>query len=178
MTSVGHSYPYPELLEVLYAGATKTRGTGTACLYLPRNFWKFCTPVPQYPELLQVLQDFHTRTWNFWMFCASLAIIPGVRVQHVLYPTGASGSSVCLCHNTRNFWKFCNTSIPVPETSGSSVRPPYSYPESTNPTEHDLGTFGESKNVEVVSQGSEPVGWRTWSQAFSIGHLRKHDSTG
>ena len=54
VTSVGHSYPYPELLEVLYAGGTKTRGTGAACLYLPgtsassarpchniRKFWKF-----------------------------------------------------------------------------------------------------------------------------------------
>ena len=30
------------------------------------------------------------------------------------------------------------TSILVPETSGSSVRLPYSYPESTNPTEHNL----------------------------------------
>ena len=47
-------------------------------------------------------------------------------------------SSVRTCHNTRNFCKFCNTSIPVPETSGSSVRLPYPYPESTNPTEHNL----------------------------------------
>ena len=61
VTSVGHSYPYPELLEVLYAVATKTRGTGRACLYLPRTSgsfvrschntrkcWEFCktfTPV-------------------------------------------------------------------------------------------------------------------------------------
>ena len=34
-------------------------------------------------------------------------------------------SSVRPCHNTRNFWKFHNTFIPVPETSGSSVRLPY-----------------------------------------------------
>ena len=53
--SVGHSYPYPELLEVLYDIPTHTR-----------NFWKFYTPVPTiletsgssvrtpcpYPELL------------------------------------------------------------------------------------------------------------------------------
>ena len=34
---------------------------------------------------------------------------------------------------------FCNTSIPVPETCGSSVRLPYPYPEFTNPAEHNLG---------------------------------------
>ena len=50
-------------------------------------------------------------------------------------------SSVCLYHVTRNFWKFCNTSIPVPESSKSSVRFPYPYPESTNPREHNLETF-------------------------------------
>ena len=41
-----------------------------------------------------------------------------------------------------NFCEFCNTSIPVPETSVSSVRLPYPYPECTNRTEHNLGTFG------------------------------------
>ena len=50
-------------------------------------------------------------------------------------------SSVRPCHNTRNFCGFCNSSIPVPKTSGSSVRLPYPYPESTNPTEHNLGIF-------------------------------------
>ena len=35
---VTHSYPYPERLEVLYDSHTRTR-----------NFWKFCTPVPQTP---------------------------------------------------------------------------------------------------------------------------------
>ena len=45
-------------------------------------------------------------------------------------------SSVRPCHNTQNFCKFCNTFIPVPETSGSSVRLPYPDPEVTNPTEH------------------------------------------
>ena len=79
VTPVGHLYPNPELLEVLYAGATKTPSTGTACLYMPgtsgsyvrpchntRKFWKFgktFIPVPgtsgssvrlsyPYPELL------------------------------------------------------------------------------------------------------------------------------
>ena len=42
------------------------------------------------------------------------------------------------CHNTRNCCELCNTSIPVPETSASSVKLPYPYPESTNPTEHNL----------------------------------------
>ena len=36
VSSVGHSYPYPELLEVVYDIHTRTR-----------NFWKFGTPVPQ-----------------------------------------------------------------------------------------------------------------------------------
>ena len=106
VTSVRHSYPYPELLELVYAGATKTRGAGTACLYLPgtsgssvrpchntRKFWKF----------------FYPRTWNFCDFCKTRATLPGVRVHSVLYLPGTSVSSVCLCHNTRNFWKFCNT---------------------------------------------------------------------
>ena len=86
VSSARHSYPYPELLSALYAGATNTRGTGTAFLYLP----------------------------------------------------GTCVSSVRPCHNTRNLCEFSNTSIPVPETSGSSVRLPYPYPESTNPTEHNL----------------------------------------
>ena len=91
-------------------------------------------PYP-YPEHLEVLYDIHTCTRNFCKFCTPAATIPGVRVHHVLYPLGTSMSSVWLCHNTWNIWKFCNTSIPVPETSGSSVRSPYPYPESTNPTE-------------------------------------------
>ena len=64
--------------------------------------------------------------------------IPGVRVQHFLYLPGTSVSSVRPCHNTRNFCEFCNTSIPVPKASGSSVRLPYPYPESANPTEHNI----------------------------------------
>ena len=82
--------------------------------------------------------DIHTRTRNFCKLCTSRATIPGVRVKHFLYPLGTSVSSVRPCHNTRNFCEFCNKSMPVPETSGSSVRLPYPYPESTNPTEHNL----------------------------------------
>ena len=47
----------------------------------------------------------------------------------------------CVSYGTRNFWESCNTFIPVPQNSGSSVRLPYPYPESTNPTEHNLGTL-------------------------------------
>ena len=76
---VGYSYTYPELMKVLYASDTNTRGRGTAILYLPgtyvssvcqchkypgdgysfftpaRNFCTLCTPVSQYPELMEVL---------------------------------------------------------------------------------------------------------------------------
>ena len=85
-----------------------------------------------YPELLEVLYDIHTCTRNFWKFCTPVATIHGVRVQHVLYPLGTFLSSLRLCHNTRNVWKFCKTFcttfIPVPGTSGSSVRPWPQYP--------------------------------------------------
>ena len=54
-SSVRHSYPYAEALEVLYARGHITRGTGTASVVPARNFCEFCTPVPQYPELLEVL---------------------------------------------------------------------------------------------------------------------------
>ena len=40
VSSVGHSYPYPELLEVLYDIYTRTR-----------NFRKFCTPVRTIPRV-------------------------------------------------------------------------------------------------------------------------------
>ena len=122
VTSVGHSSP--ERLEVLYAGATKTRGTGTACIYPPG------------PSGNSVRLCHNTR--KFCEFCKTRATMPRERVQHVLNPPGTSVSSACLCHNTRNFWKFCNSSIPIPETSGSSIRPPYPYPESTNPTELEV----------------------------------------
>ena len=140
---VQHVYTCPELLEVLYARATIPGSSG--------SFVRLSYP---YPELLEVLQDFHTRTRNLCEFCETRATIPGVLVQHVLYPPGSSLGSASLCHNTRNFWKFCNTSIPVPETSGSFVRLPYPYPEPTSPTElkraifptklPDTDTYGDS----------------------------------
>ena len=69
------------------------------------------------------------------------ATISGVRVQHRLHPPGTSTKNARPCHTTRNFWKFCNTFIPVPETFGSSVRLPYPYPESMNAAEHNLVGF-------------------------------------
>ena len=61
VSAEGHSYPYPELVEVLndihtlypelvevlYARGNNTRGTGTACFVPAQNFCEFCTPVPQ-----------------------------------------------------------------------------------------------------------------------------------
>ena len=74
-------------------------------------------------------------------FFFARARIPGVRVQHsYTYLPGNSESS--------------KISIPIPGTSVSSGRLPYPYPESTKPTEHNLGMFfGESalKNVEFLS---------------------------
>ena len=115
-----------------------------------RNFWKFCETFKPVPELLLILLDIHTRTRNFCEFCAPRATIPGVRVQHLLYLPGTSVSYVRPCHNTRNFWKFCNTFIPVPETSGSYVRLPYPYPESTQPTEHNLGISSHCVNSRTL----------------------------
>ena len=54
-SSVRPSYPYLEFLGVLYARGQNTRGTGTACFVPARNFCELCTPIPQYPELLEVL---------------------------------------------------------------------------------------------------------------------------
>ena len=105
-----------------------------------------------YKELLRVLCDIHTRTRNLCEFCTPRATIPGVRVQHFLYAPGTSVSSVLPCHNTRSFCEFCNTSIRVPETSVSSVRLLYPYPETTNPTEHSLANFHSptKKNGHVL----------------------------
>ena len=78
VSSVGYSYPYPELLRVLYTPCHNTRGTGAALFVHARNFCEFCTRVPQYPELLEVLQPFHTRTRNFWKFCRTPIPLPGI----------------------------------------------------------------------------------------------------
>ena len=146
-------YPYPQLLQVLrtftpvqrtsvssvqYDIHTRTRNFTKICTTVPqypgygysifipaRNFCKFCTPVPQYPELLEVLQDFHTRTRKF---CESCHNTRGTGTACSYLP-GTSVSSVRPCHNTRNFWKFCKTFIPVPGNSVSPVGHSYPYPE-------------------------------------------------
>ena len=48
-------------MEVMYARGHSTRGTGTRFV-LARNFCDFCTPVPQYSEALEALEDSRTRT--------------------------------------------------------------------------------------------------------------------
>ena len=83
ISSVGHSYPYPELLEVLCDVHTYTR-----------NFWKFCTPVATIPgvRVQYVLYPLITfvssvrlchSTRNFWKFCKTSVPV-----------SGTSGSSV------------------------------------------------------------------------------------
>ena len=66
VSSVGHSYPYPELLEVLYDIHTRNR-----------KFWKFCTPVPQIPGV---------RVYHFHNICEFIATIPGTSVSSVSLP--------------------------------------------------------------------------------------------
>ena len=91
-------------------------------------------------------------------------------------------SSVRPCHNTRNFCEFCNTSVPVPETSGSSVRLPYPYPQSTNPTEHNLGVDASRREKRYPlsfyrpKDGKEdlcPHGYSIRSSSYSF-HARVH----
>ena len=93
----------------------RTFGGSFFCLALQRTSVSSVRHSCPYPEVLEVLDDIHTRTRNFWMFCTSVDTIPGVRVQHVLYPFGTPVSSVRLCHNTLS--------------SVSSARLPHPYPE-------------------------------------------------
>ena len=145
----------------IYPGITRTRNFCKFCwAFIPvpgtsvssvrpyhntRNLCYFCRTFIPVPEL-SVTSIGHSYPYrNFCEFCTPRATIPGVRVQHLSCPPGASVGSVRPCHNPRNFWKFCTTFIPVPETSGSSVRLPYPYPESTNPTEHDLANVAPAQ---------------------------------
>ena len=117
--------PIPGTLASSVSQCDKHPGYGYIIFIPARNFCMFCTPftIPEtsgssvrlsypYPELLDVLYYFHTLTLNFYEFCATRLTIPGVRVQHDLYPPGTSVSSVRPCRNTRHFCEFCNTSIP------------------------------------------------------------------
>ena len=66
----------------------KDPGYGYSMFTLVRNFWNFCTPVPQYPQDLEVLNDFNTRTWSVCEFCKICATIPGISRSFVrlLFP--------------------------------------------------------------------------------------------
>ena len=55
VSSIEHSHPYQKILDVLYPGAAKTRGTRTECFVHARNLCEFCMPFPQYPDLPEVL---------------------------------------------------------------------------------------------------------------------------
>ena len=58
VSSVGYSYPYPDLLGVLYVIDVHTR---------TRNFWKFCTPEPQIPGV---------RVYHFYNVCEFCTPVP------------------------------------------------------------------------------------------------------
>ena len=98
-----------------------------------------------------------------------------------VYLPGTSVSSVRPCHNTRNFCEFRNTSIPVPETSGSCARLPYPYPESTNPTEHhNLGNLHSTcvpqtpANTLLTNGVTTLVIWKkmpTIRSVFDLGYM-------
>ena len=90
----------------IYTGITRTRNFCRFCrTFTPvlgtsvrsvrpsqntRNFWKFYKAFIPVPEHQLVLLDIHTRTRNFSEFCTPRATIPGVRVQHLVYPAGTS----------------------------------------------------------------------------------------
>ena len=108
VSSVGYSYPYPELLDVPCARATIPGVRVHTAYFVPtRNFREFCTPMLQYPELLgllELLYDFCTRTLNFWKFCKIPIPSPGTSV-----------TSVRLWHNTGG------TGVPLLQYPASSV---------------------------------------------------------
>ena len=163
MSSVGHSYPYPELLWVLCTPCHNTRGTGTAFFVPARNFSEFINTSYQklpfgsgdYPDKLLFHQalnevsnslDRELPRWlvSFQSSRISLVELSIINTSYQKVPLALGTTSVSSArprHNTRNVCEFCDTSIPIPETSGSSGRIPYPYPESTNPTEHNLKIY-------------------------------------
>ena len=80
----------PETSECSVRPCYTTPGTGTACFVPARNFCELCTPVPQYPELLEVLYNFRNRTRNFWKLYKIPISLPETSV-----------TSVRLWHSTR-----------------------------------------------------------------------------
>ena len=61
----------------------KDPGYGYSMFIPAQTFWEFCTLVPQYPEVLDILQDFYTRTRKFWEFCKTLIPVPGASASSV-----------------------------------------------------------------------------------------------
>ena len=123
---------------------------------LPRGRWPSENMPCKLDEILHFksnssLEDVYfpagiTRTRNFCELCRTFIPVPRTSVSSVRpvpqYPVTGTACFV----PARNFSEFCITSIPVPETSGSSVRLPYPYPESTNPTERNLGRLPQEEN--------------------------------
>ena len=86
VSCVGHSYPYPEVLEVLHDIHTRTR-----------NFWKICMPVATIPgvRVQYVSHPLGTsvssvrlchNTRNFWKFCKTFVPVPGTSGSSVRSP--------------------------------------------------------------------------------------------
>ena len=116
VSSVGHSYSYPELVEVLYGSHIRTRNFWKICTPVPQipgvrvyhfyNLCESCTPVPQYPELLCILYHFravpgisvssvrspYTLTRDFCDFCKTVAQYPGYGYTFVTIP----GEPTCM----------------------------------------------------------------------------------
>ena len=69
--------------------------------------------MPHYPELLEVLYHFRTRTWNFWEFCKIPIPLPGTSVI-----------SVRLWSNTRD------AGMPLLQHLGGALYPFRFYPKS------------------------------------------------
>ena len=158
----------PELfIFVLSLGYTQNHTRGIYRGYYPtKNLCNFCgTPTPVPGASGSSVRLCHN-TRNFWKICKTSILVPGTpgsfiqhlcpylelldvlyilghniraRVQHVLYLTGTSGSSLDYACATIPETSGRSVTPPyVPETSGSSVRPQYPYTEPTNSTEHDL----------------------------------------
>ena len=131
-----------------------TRGTGATFLCLPRTYVSSVCPRYNTRNLCEFCDTFIPLPGTYvssvrrsYLYLALMCVLyacatmPGVRGQPLYTVLGTSVSSVRLCHNTWKICELCDTFIPVPETSVSSVRLPYPYPASTNPTEHNLGMF-------------------------------------
>ena len=96
-------------------------------MYTPaRNFRKFCTPVPQYPEVLEVRLSYPYPEL-FEVFCKTFIPEPGTSVSSVRpmpqYPWYGY-SMFCARQKLLRVVYACAT---IPGTSGSSGTLPYPY---------------------------------------------------